>query len=455
MELQSYNLFISSPNDVKEERKIAEDVVHRISFNCKDVLRISFEIIKWENLPPTKAQKEEQIQDIINKEVEKANFFLLILNKRYGTVSPGHSISNTERELNTILKRYEKNPQLKILAYFKKLDPNPDPGLQEKKVREFRERLSKIGIFYKEYEDLDKFRTELTHDLYNIVMRMKLSTYKHFVLNKFWQFGEPDRPTFPRVAIIYPPVNRNYMDPMKQQDFWIKRLTPNLYFEDYKALNKLEKQFNMIGLFDYKIYTQYDTPIDMKFMNKIWICLPRLPQGIKALNKYKEILRFEFFPKGKRRKSQIVWKCNDGTKIAIKSPLRIYLKEQRKNLRIDGEWNKDLSGIVAKDYSVLARLIDDKSVVFTKEGSGGLREYFIAGISGLGTWGATWYLDRKYKELKDIEEDEPIQLLLETTYQDGKIIEVKNVSDEKANYFKEQQRISTIRKEISNYLAKL
>ena len=211
---QSYNAFVSSPGDVEAERQMAEETIRQINRTCVDTLKLSLEVKRWENLPPLAPKiPEERIQDVLDKEVKKAHFFILILYKRYGSIEPGHSISNTEREINTILERYKNSPKLKILAYFREIPQNEDPGEQEEKVQDLKQRLQNLGIIYKGYNIPEEFKELFTHDLYNVIFRMQLSTYKHYVLNEFWQFGITERPTHPQLVILYPAVQRDFMGP--------------------------------------------------------------------------------------------------------------------------------------------------------------------------------------------------------------------------------------------------
>lgn len=188
---QAYNAFISSPGDVSAERQFADEVITRINRSCLETLKVSLNVKRWEHrTPETPYLPEEQIQDRLNSDVEKAHFFILILYKRYGTVETGQKVSNTEREIEAILTRFEKHPELKILAYFRELDQNEDPGEQEQKVRDLRERLRSIGVAYRLYHGPEHFKEELTHDLYDTLLRMQISTYKVQMLQRFWQFGE-------------------------------------------------------------------------------------------------------------------------------------------------------------------------------------------------------------------------------------------------------------------------
>ena len=124
-----------------------------------------------------------------------------------------------------------------------------------------------------------------------------------------------------------------------------------------------------------------------------------------------------------------------------------YLREQRAGMNIAGEWHGQLGRIIAKDYAVLARVqrtpVDDGEMLW---------DYFFAGIRGLGTWGAAWFVDREYRQLQRFEEDEDIELLLEVTLRDSRIFSVRDVSSEPRRYFRENQnKRETILDEIRVY----
>ena len=80
----------------------------------------------------------------------------------------------------------------------------------------------------------------------------------------------------------------------------------------------------------------------------------------------------------------------------------------------------------------------------------------MAGIRGLGTWGAAWFIDRKYRDFFETDENEnkPLQMLLEVTYQNEVIYNVRNVSYEPESYFKNENTLDTIKSYIKNQNSK-
>jgi hypothetical protein len=232
--------------------------------------------------------------------------------------------------------------------------------------------------------------------------------------------------------------------------FWHERLVPNIVFEDMKAIQKLEKILRLIGLHEFRIYNNRSIPADIQYMNRIWLCLPRNHRALKQLEIYTDVSRFRFTLRQPHKKAQILWRTsgkNSGF-IRVNSPLSKYLREQRRGNETY-DWSPQMGKIIARDFAVIARFsypFNDIAMI-----DGKLRDYFFAGIRGLGTWGAGWFIDRKYNDLTKFEENENIQLLLEVTYRDERILDVRDVSDEPEEYFKHQNNVNEIKKIIRDY----
>ena len=445
-----YKVFVSSPGDVEKERKTVDDVISKINDAVSDSLGIYLTVVRWEKMPPETTDEELQIR--LNNIIKECHFFLLILNKRYGTVMRGQTISNTEREINTIIDHLSKDKKKKILSYFKKNHQDSDPGPQLQKIMDLKQRLRESGLwFYKEFETKNEFEITLTHDLYQILIKMKQASFKVEQLKRFWQFGKLDNQDSPKVLVIYPPVPREWMGMTDFVNLWERRLLPSIFFEDFKALHKILKNLSMVGLSDYKVYSKFDTPPDYDKSNIIWICLPRQTKGLKTLQNRKE-KKFEIIPREKKKEPYIRWKGQDGKWFDVNSPLLSYLKEQRKEANVVGEWDRTLGNIIAKDYAVIACF--ERDIPYNKTpGMEKLKEFYLTGIHGLGTWGAAWYIDRFYGKFSEMSIDElqSVQMLIEVEYRDGRISNVRDVSELSKEYFVEQQKLKTVRNVINEY----
>ncbi len=444
------NVFLSFASDVENEIEIAERVIHKINQRVRSSLRLSLESTTWKELPPLSPEPPRRIQDEIDEKVQECNIFVLVLFRRYGSIEPGTGKSNLEREVEKALARLGSQRKIMFLTYFHELPENPDPGYQEQRVVEFRKSLRARGIWFREYKDLRDFEISLTHDLYDTLLKYRHSTQKHKALKRLWTFGETDRPTHPGVAIVYPPVDREFLRRERPDMFWQRRLVPHLVFEDHKCLQKIEKTLRLINFRNYRIFATVDAPAEINFMNRIWLCWPRNLRAAPELDRYLKrgapVARFRFSA-GEHREPCIHWRLSAGSAshIKIKSPLRKYLEVQRAD-RPGGKWTAEKGRIIAKDFAVLARFSDlrDPHVVHGMP----LKDFFIGGIRGLGTWGAGWFIDRRYAEFKQYAEDADIQLLLEVTYKAGRIIEVRDVSNESDLYFRTEYSMRRVRKVI-------
>lgn len=448
---ESLKSFISCPKDVNEEYRMAQEVIDAVSSTCKETLGIELETVTFDDFVPQAPRlPEERIQDILNAEIPKCHIFILILGKRYGSLEPGHRMSNTAREVETAIALLKKEKKLMFLSYFHEIEKDDDPGTQQQSVEEFRKSLEQRGIWYRRFTSSDDFKNRLTHDLYRTVMRYRLSTNKHQFLRRFWKFGTPDRPTYPALAVMYPAMERTFMGPQDDPDVWLNRLEPNIVFEDFKALQKIDKTLRLIGFDKFRIYNSASAPSDIRFMNRFWICL-RNSRGLQQASLYKDISRFTIVPKKNRASSFFCWKprTNSDNFIIIKSPLAKYLREQRSKLDISGEWQPEMDHIMAKDFAILARFQDMHNNIHMQDGY--LQDYFLAGLRGLGTWGAAWFIDRKYHTFEPQYEKRDIQFLLEVEYRDGRIFDVRDVSNKGQDYFDEENGISQIRNNIADY----
>lgn len=444
---KQFKIFVSSPSDVEEERKIVDTIISQINDSIGDSLKINLKIEKWEKLPPE--TESESIQMRLENKIGDCNFFILILFKKYGSIEKGYNISNTEREINTIMEHLKNNKKKTILSYFKKLESNSDCGEQEQRVIELRKRLANNGWFYYQFNDTADFERKLTHDLYRILLRMSHSSFKIEQLKKFWKIGKIDGQPVPKISIIYPPVPKSRMANDLTINVWQKRLLPFIFYEDHKALHKVLKNLSMVGHQDYRVYSKFNLPTDFEQTNVIWICLPRLNQGLTELREQKNCVFDIKIPEPEHAEPYIEWRQNNGKVIIIKSPLRKYLSKQRLDVDPATEWSVSLTNIVVKDYAIIARF--NRITAQYNPGTENLKSFYIAGIHGLGTWGAAWYIDRKYGVFKDDKLEGDIQLLVEVEYRNGRIYNVTDVSDKEQPYFNSENNSTTINKYIKQF----
>lgn len=442
-----YAVFISSPGDVATERQVCLDTVGRITANIAEPLRITLSTVAWErDVPRTPDLGTMQIQDDINAQLRKIDIFVLILGERYGSIERGHEKSNTEREVDTILERKRADPGVTVLCYLKEPRNLSVPDEQQRANRAFRERLQSAGVRSKNYIDHTDFEKSFTHDLYTLCIRLRNATFKMECLSRFWVAPDAadnsEKVSIPDLALIYLPVLRVFEDQSQDTAFWYKRLMPNVSFEDTKAIQKIQKMCRMLGLSS-KVYMANSLPHDARLMNRVWVGAPRIRQALAAASKARALFEFKRDADG----THLRWTFGR-TVTTIRSPLRAYLASQRNAPDVSGEWNSTLGRVCAKDFAVLARIPQSEHAA--NEG-GQTFDYFVAGIRGLGTWGAAWYLDRKYRELREIDPRARLERLLEVTYRDGSIADVVDITDKGPEYVRSQCREATISQEIRSH----
>lgn len=438
--LTTYRTFIASPGDVAAERQLAEEAIARINLSIRDTIGAHIDVRKWEHSAPVVSDGSIQ-ERLLEDEVANAHFFILILFKRYGTRMEGQEKSNTEREIDAILRRRELHKKVKIFSYFRELPDNLDPGDQEVAVRALRQRLEKLDVPFRLYRDPLEFKEALTHDLYDQVMRLQVSSFRQIAMRKFWRFGEAENRTrTPRLAIVYPTAERAWFKEGDDEDYWRRRLTTQIAFEDHKAIEKITRTLLSIRFTDYRVYPSTSLPAEIEHMNGLWLCLPRNQPGLARIVQHPNA-RFSFEPSAKgERPTSVQWRTFNGDSVVVRSPLGIYLSKQRSLMNTRGEWHRGLARLVAKDFAVLARLSRQDSGYENDEP---FKDYFLGGIRGLGTWGAAWMLENQASAFRDIDPEADLQRLLEVVYRDGRIFQVSDVSEKPASYF-EEQRDSTV-----------
>ena len=437
-----YRVFISSPGDVEQEREVAERIINNVSRTLRETLHVCLDVIMWEKFPPEVS--EITIQNRINEKVATCDFFLLILNKRYGSSEPGERLSNTEREVNAML---ESKRKFIFLTYYKAVKEDKkllkDP--QYCQLLELKQRLGQNhNALMKKYKNAHDFEEEFTHHLYETILSEQTHNFKEEKLKMFWSLGSVENSNRPEIIIVYPPIPRKWMASDDDEHFWHRRLQPNVFFEDFKAISKIAKMMNLVKA-KFKVYSNYTFNMigaENQAKNIIWICLPRQRAAINELKKKYTERRFDIVPRGNHSEARIRWKNKENEYFDIHSPMKNYLMTQRLYIDRETEWNSTLRNVIAKDYAIVARM--KKAIPQIEEWTGTkVKEYFIAGIHGLGTWGATCYIDRNYHSF-NFDTDENIQMLLEITYENGVVKEVIDVSDNDIEYFKKENELETV-----------
>lgn len=159
-------VFLASPGDVVDERRLAFDAAARVNAITGPKLGWEVQLSGWEDTLPGFGRPQE----IINEDVDRADLFIGILWKRWGQPT-GEFSSGFEEEFNRALARRRTSLHPEIAMFFKSLEPDDirDPGQQLQRVLGFRRDLvSERLVLFREFDSLEEwsrlvFQTLITH----------------------------------------------------------------------------------------------------------------------------------------------------------------------------------------------------------------------------------------------------------------------------------------------------
>ncbi len=151
-------VFVASPGDVKEERKILEEVIRELNLTRFDQLGVILELVKWETHVSPGISTDAQA--VINEQIaDDYDIFVGILWTRFGTPT-NRASSGTEEEFERAYARWKVNPdRIRVLVYFKSTPIAPDQidAEQLKRIHAFRKGLGDKGVLYWSYTTLEEF----------------------------------------------------------------------------------------------------------------------------------------------------------------------------------------------------------------------------------------------------------------------------------------------------------
>lgn len=164
------SVFLASPSDLQEERKITRSVVDDINQSLGRVFDWHIELLGWEDTLPGCGRPQE----VIDEDVDKCDLFVGMLWKRWGQHT-GTYTSGFEEEFERARERRKHAETPEIWLFFKRLDPaeTEDPGVQLSSVLTFRESLVRSKEFlFKEFDDTLDWRRQLQTYLSTYVAKL-------------------------------------------------------------------------------------------------------------------------------------------------------------------------------------------------------------------------------------------------------------------------------------------
>ena len=164
--LTNYLIFIASPRGLEQERKYFKTTIDDFNTFEANPCGVHFTPVGWEDTLGGIGRP----QAIINKEIEKCDYFILLLHDRWGT-SPNNTenakfTSGTEEEFyiaNDFIHDTSK-PMLDIVLFFKAVNERQlnDPGMELMKVLKFRAKIEDEKKFlYNTFDEPEIFKDTL------------------------------------------------------------------------------------------------------------------------------------------------------------------------------------------------------------------------------------------------------------------------------------------------------
>ena len=148
---QILNVFLASPGDLGDERKIAREVVDKINRIISQSIGWQIDLRGWEDTLPGSGRP----QALINTKVDSCNLFLGMLWRKWGSPTGIYS-SGFEEEFKRAGERNQETQFPIIWLCFKKVETAQvqDPGEQLRKVIDFRkDQIESKEFLFKEFEN--------------------------------------------------------------------------------------------------------------------------------------------------------------------------------------------------------------------------------------------------------------------------------------------------------------
>ena len=166
--MRLFKIFLASPSDTNEERRVAKAAVDEINQSYGLQSGFMLKLLTWEN--DTYPAIGEDGQDVINQQIgNDYDIFVGVMWKKFGTPTK-RAGSGTEEEFQIAYERYKNNNDIRIMFYFNSSDVPQAEAEQFLKVKEFKEKIGKLGTYHFPYTDANDFGQKLRIHLVKCVM---------------------------------------------------------------------------------------------------------------------------------------------------------------------------------------------------------------------------------------------------------------------------------------------
>ena len=171
----AYKVFLVSPDDVKEERKIVKKVIDLYNqiHSCDN---IKLELLCWED--STHPSFGDYPQDVVNSQIgDDYDVFIGILWARFGTPTLKYE-SGTEEEFYRAYERYKNGDSIELMVYRKdeSISPSSIDVEQLQKINRFTSEVGKLGGYYFTFTGENQFQEMLLKHLDMVIRDLEKRT---------------------------------------------------------------------------------------------------------------------------------------------------------------------------------------------------------------------------------------------------------------------------------------
>lgn len=163
-------IFLASPTDIKEERKIVHDIIEEWNIANSNKYKIILKTLRWEK--NVYSSLGNHPQDEINEQIlKKADLLIGIFWTRLGSATESHESGTIEE----ISKHIELEKPAMIYFSNAAINPSTIDNEQYQKVQSFKNSINKKGIYF-EYDNLQKFEELIRNQLALMINNDKFFT---------------------------------------------------------------------------------------------------------------------------------------------------------------------------------------------------------------------------------------------------------------------------------------
>ena len=169
-------VFIASPGDLGEERRLFRDIVDEMNQLKADGMGLLLKPLGWEDVPPGVGRP----QGLIDKYIEECDLMVMLLWTRWGTPTGEYS-SGFEEEYEMAKRLHEAGGKPEIMLYFRKVpdEVQAEPDEQLRQVLKFKKKIESEGeVMYKPYDDENEWGRLFRLDLGKQLDRLPFVDYR-------------------------------------------------------------------------------------------------------------------------------------------------------------------------------------------------------------------------------------------------------------------------------------